>query len=56
MARNLASAQGREDGAKSGQPLTGEEDIAELEEMIIEEAVIATDGRVLSQGRIDVRA
>jgi flagellar hook-length control protein FliK len=48
--------QGQDGKGSSGQPLTGEEDIAELEEMIIEEAIIASDGRVLSNGRIDVRA
>jgi len=48
--------QGQDDKGSSGRPLTGEEDIADLEEMIIEEAIIASDGRVLTQGRIDVRA
>jgi flagellar hook-length control protein FliK len=46
----------QDDNGSSSRPLTGEEDIAELEEMIIEEAIIASDGRVLANGRIDVRA
>ena len=53
------SLRGEEQNAQDdngSQPLTGEEDIAELEEMIIEEAIIASDGRVLTNGRIDVRA
>ncbi len=45
-----------EESASSGRPLTGDEDIATLEEMIVEEAVIASDGRVLANGRIDIRA
>ena len=48
--------QAQDDKGSSGRPLTGEEDIAELEEMIIEEAIIASDGRVITNGRIDVRA
>jgi flagellar hook-length control protein FliK len=48
--------QAQDDKGSSGRPLTGDEDIAELEEMIIEEAIIASDGRVLTNGRIDVRA
>ena len=46
----------QEGKGSSSQALTGDEDIAELEEMIIEEAIIASDGRVLTNGRIDVRA
>ena len=46
----------KEENGSSSQPLTGDEDIAELEEMIIEEAIIASDGQVLTNGRIDVRA
>ena len=48
--------QAQKDDGPSSRPLSGEEDIAELEEMIVEEAVIASDGRVLANGRIDVRA
>ena len=48
--------QAQDDKGSSGRPLTGDEDIAELEEMIIEEAIIASDGRVITNGRIDVRA
>ncbi|MEE2698933.1 MAG: flagellar hook-length control protein FliK [Pseudomonadota bacterium] len=46
----------QEKNSNFSQPLTGDEEIAELEEMIIEEAIIASDGRVLTNGRIDVRA
>ena len=46
----------KEENGSSSQTLTGDEDIAELEEMIIEEAIIASDGQVLTNGRIDVRA
>jgi hypothetical protein len=46
----------QDENGSSSKMLTGDEDIAELEEMIIEEAVIASDGRVLTNGRIDVRA
>ena len=48
--------QAQDDKGSSARPLTGDEDIAELEEMIIEEAIIASDGRVITNGRIDVRA
>jgi len=48
--------QAQKDGDASPRPLSGDEDLAELEEMIVEEAVIASDGRVLANGRIDVRA
>ncbi len=48
--------QAQKDDGPSSRPLSGEEDIVELEEMIMEEAVIASDGRVLANGRIDVRA
>ena len=46
----------KEENGSSSTPLTGDEEIAELEEMIIEEAIIASDGQVLTNGRIDVRA
>lgn len=47
--------QAQKDNGPVSQPLSGDENIAELEEMIVEEAVIASDGRVLANGRIDVR-
>lgn len=48
--------QAQKDNGPSSRPLSGNENMAELEEMIVEEAVIASDGRVLANGRIDVRA
>ncbi|MCH7935511.1 MAG: flagellar hook-length control protein FliK [Proteobacteria bacterium] len=52
---------GEENHAKEGDNSSGraasvEDDVVLLDEEIIEQAVISSDGRVLSKGRIDVRA
>ena len=52
---------GEENHAKEGDNSSGraanvEDDVVLLDNEIIEQAVISSDGRVLSKGRIDVRA
>ena len=48
--------QAKEGDNSSGRAASVEDDVVLLDEEIIEQALISSDGRVLSNGRIDVRA